>query len=173
MKQLSLFTLLVLTLIACQTNSQNTRTAVFFNDSFLNNHIKLLDSLNPNIEKKVSFNDSVNTFIPKKINWEKELALLQEANLDKPILATAFNSISIDSAGLKITSHKRKPDGLGNIISAKEITNSNNEPIAFKAIIIDSNTLYISKKHMTINFNNNKLSDYHFIIHHHIPIGFF
>ncbi len=158
-------------LASCQQNKKSVSNGVFFNHSFLEGQISLLDSLQPSINKTVLFNDSSEAISQKKVEWSKELAIFQEATLDKPILATAFETSTKDSAGLQITTHTRKPDGLGTIVWAKETVDANQTPVQFEAVLVDSNTLYISKKHLKAIFTNNKLKSYEQVVDHHIPVG--
>jgi|GEM_PF-5906804 len=90
-------------------------------------------------------------------NWEKELLLFKEADINKPVLISAYEEIKTDrSVTYKALSAELKVQELA--ISFKDA-----EVETIKIILNKENYLYTSTKSMEMNFENNLIKSYKII----------
>ncbi|REA62168.1 hypothetical protein DSL64_10980 [Dyadobacter luteus] len=127
---------------------------------FTEAQITLLDSLKPQVYKTVSMGTEQNVVRSEDVNWEKELGLFVQADINKPAFKQSYSIARPDSSTFVYTSKEgdRLPvrelkiviDTVGNLSSAE-------------AYVKSENKLYVSEKHITLSVKNNRIQQYRIV----------
>ena len=147
---------LFLTLIFCfNLTAQESETKKYFDlKSFIEEQVESLEKSKPTVEKKTLHNTEKESKKTNKIDWQKELRLFADADINKPILKQAYtvteNPQSIDyqaiNTNLKVRNiHIEKENDL-----VKKLT------IHYK----ESNHLFEIEKKLSLDLNKNNITNY-------------
>ncbi len=115
----------------------------------LNSEIQKLNSHNPKLIKTVKFQTDSNVIETNDVDWEKELGMFYAMDINKPALASLFDSVFNESLiyRQKEDSHK---------VNVKELKIKFSEsdfPLMISATIVENNYLYASDKKMLLTFD--------------------
>lgn len=161
-----LFTVLFFTACLDIRSSEGLTNKPYFDLAHLiKEHIQRLNALNekgkaPLVVREISFGEKKELIELNKTdagdypNWEKELLLFKESDINKPVLLNAYEEIKTDS---KIT-YKALSANLK--VQALEISFKHSEVDRVKIILNEENYLYTSNKSMEIYFENDLIKSY-------------
>lgn len=117
-----IYCFLLLLFVSCGAD-KNEEQGNFYNlKGFVTEQINLLTELKPIVSKKMMVGDSVETTQTTIIDWEKELELFAQADLNKTV-----NSLIYDT----------KEDSLGVVYTLKE---GEDAPVRFLKIVLDGDS---------------------------------
>lgn len=152
-----LILILFLFLAAC-TNSENKIQSKNYYDlaGLLNQQITELSAKKPLVEKTVAVKDKNERIETKDIDWNKELELFLQADLNKQSYQSAY---TIDVKDKKLSYTLKE----GTKMPVKQLIielDANDLPKHVEASMNTSNYLYESDKKLSADFANNKLKNY-------------
>lgn len=152
-----LILILFLFLAAC-TNSENKIQSKNYYDlaGLLNQQITELSAKKPLVEKTVAVKDKNERIETKDIDWNKELELFLQADLNKQSYQSAY---TIDVKDKKLSYTLKE----GTKMPVKQLIielDANDLPKHIEASMNTSNYLYESDKKLSADFANNKLKNY-------------
>jgi hypothetical protein len=141
--------LLVLILLSCDSGKSEETEGDFYNlKGFVTGQIELLTELRPTVNKKMMVGDSVETRETVSIDWEKELELFAQADLNRPANRLIYETIQ-DSTSITYT---LKKDEDAPVRFLKITLNANSEnPVKVEAKLNTKNQLYESEKNLLLN----------------------
>ena len=137
--------LLIITLFSsCFSKAKETKQSKFYFDlkGYFSNLATTLNQENPEINKTVSKNDLKENKRIKIPNWNEELALFIEADINKPAWKDSY---TIDSSATKITYKSNDADLKTQKI---EISLSNGKPTRIHIETSADNLLYQTKENL-------------------------
>lgn len=141
---------LFLVLVSCGSEKNEEAEGSFYNlKAFVKGQIDLFTELKPTVNKKMMVGDSVEITETSTIDWEKELELFVQADLNKPVNRLIYDTRQ-DSLGVIYTlkEGENAPVRLLKIVLDKVSGN----PRSVEAKIIAKNYLYESEKNLLMNF---------------------
>ncbi|MDN5202014.1 hypothetical protein QQ008_11590 [Fulvivirgaceae bacterium BMA10] len=150
------FSMLLMMVSGCLTQtSENQRDVVkkyFDLEGLVEDQISILDSLNPDIVKKAEIDDASEQKELGNIDWEKELKLFRNADLNKPKLLDLYEVKTSDVENQKkYTEYKNISEDPDGVVSLKIFGKRNTElPSRIEIDFIEKNTLYFSRRHMIL-----------------------
>lgn len=181
MKKIYLLVLAIVMLISCNIKNSNQvqqKVKPYFDvESFVKKQIDLLSKKNAVISKEVVLNGQTETKTIENINWEKELQLFLEVDINKPVLVGSYEIIKEQDK----TIYKAKEETLKiqQIIIQKSGENIKNLEIFVK----EENALFHFSKKLTMVMNASNtieqihiegvkdvsmMKEVHFVIHEKI-----
>ncbi len=145
---LSLYFLILFS--ACQTPTE-TRTgpnAYYDVKSFVQNQIKLFSQQQPLIEKTMVVGGDEEKRSTKEVDWQKELELFLQADINKPAYRLSYATTRPDSLTYEYTLQTEEdlPVRFLKVVLDKE----NGKPAAIEAKISSENKLYESEKNLSM-----------------------
>ena len=144
--------------IGCtNTETKNTSKSYYDLANIINQQIANLSSQKPLVEKKLVIADKTETLQTKDINWNKELELFLQADLNKQSYQARYNIQQKDNT---VTYTLKE----GEDLPVKELViefDEVNNPKYIGAKIQTSNYLYESDKMLSAQLNKNQLLSYH------------
>lgn len=149
--------ILFIFLAAC-TNSENKIQSKTYYDlaGLLNQQITELSAKKPMVEKTVAVKDKNERIETKDIDWNKELELFLQADLNKQSYQSAY---LVDTKDKKLTYQLKE----GEKMPVKQLTiefDANDLPKHIEASMNTNNYLYESDKKLSADFADNKLKNY-------------
>jgi hypothetical protein len=150
--------LLLLLFVAACTNSENKIQSKNYYDlaGLLNRQISDLSAKKPLVEKTVVLADKKERIDTKDINWNKELELFLQADLNKQSYQSAY---TVDVKDKRISYRLKE----GEKMPVNQLVIEFDEkdlPKHIEATMRTSNYLYESDKKLTADLVNNKLINY-------------
>lgn len=112
---------------------------------------------NPSIQKTVQVDTKTEKIIAKNIDWEKELTLFQELNLNKSALRGQFIEEKSKDGSLKYTA--REKDMLIQVLEMK-FDSKTQKPLHILAFWKNSNVLYETSRSLSMELVDGKLYKY-------------
>lgn len=116
-----------------------------------------LKKANPSIQKTVRVDSKSEKITVKDIDWEKELTLFQELNLNKSAFKGQFVEQKEQDGSVKYTAKEK--DMLIQVLEMKLDTKTQ-KPIQVSAFWKNSNILYETSRNLSMELVNGKLSKY-------------
>jgi hypothetical protein len=126
-------------------------------NGFIETQISELDSLRPQVHKTVSMGNEHNVVNTKDVNWEKELGLFVQADINKPAFKQSYHIARPDSATFLYTS--KEGDKLP-VRDIKVVLDETGNPSVIEAHIKSENKLYVSEKHILLKVSDNRIQGY-------------
>lgn len=131
---------LALCCFSCKPKADNTNTTLLYFDvkDFFKKEAERLTKLNPTVEKLVSVDGSIERKTLKINDWEKELTIFANADINKAAWRGSFDIKKLNN----VTHYYANDDK----IPVKEISveELNNQPETIIMVIRDKNILYTS-----------------------------
>ncbi len=148
--------ILFLTFFAsCQT-PQNAERPKFYYDlqGFIETQMVILDEIRPEVDKEVMMNGEKEQKMLKIGNWQKELAMFLQADLNKPYLKDMYEEKDSISNQQKFKVYTAKQSNLSVKYLILEL--SDNEVKSLEAFIFNENYLYTSEKKFNFSCSADK-----------------
>ncbi|MCB2406382.1 hypothetical protein [Hymenobacter lucidus] len=142
---------------------QPVRKPLYFDvKGFLDQQTKLLTDQQPAVEKQVALRDGkMETTRVEKVDWSKELQIFYQADINKPALRGAYDSLAAPTGDtIAIGKVYRRKVGIENIVDQLRVTQNDTKDGTIEAVLTQDNPLFFSRKTLTLQYQNGLLSSY-------------
>lgn len=156
MRLLTFFFLIVLT-ISCQNPQADSQTKTYYDlAGFIKNQIQELTKSKIQVQKRVFLDDKKEEVKLDKIDWEKELELFIQADLNKQAYQLSYDKVENDSLVVyQLKNGEKLP------VSRLEMAFDNKRnPKRIEAKLNTKNYLYESSKTLKMILENNRIQNY-------------
>lgn len=146
--------------VACSPfSAEKAATQNYFDlKNFISHHVRQLTEENPTVFKKISFSDKQETTQQKISDWEKELALFLDADLNKPVLKGMYSmQISAENDTI-ITTYVANAFTDG--VEKMQIWQKSQEIIRIVVVTKKYNYLYENQKKLELLLDSGRLKEY-------------
>ncbi|NME72053.1 hypothetical protein [Flammeovirga aprica] len=129
--------------------------------SVVDSAVKDLSRRAPSVEKKITYDGKENSLASSEINWEEELEVFEDADINKPILRNSYEKTTQNkSNGGTLTRFEASgPRELVRWVEVEKDSNGDILKIAFK--MLTDNSLYATEKEGELVFSEGqKLKSY-------------
>lgn len=145
-------------LIGCsQAETQNTTKTYFDLTGLVNQQIKTLNKTQPLTLKNLLMGEKKETLNTSKIDWQKELELFLQADLNKQSYQLSYNKIEMPSMLI----YELKKDENLPVKSLRIVFDADKTPQRIDALMQVNNYLYQSEKTLSMDFDKSQLKSYH------------
>lgn len=152
------FILLLLCLFTFSCDSSTTQTAskpVYFDVAgYVKGQIQALSAQKPTVAKNAFINQKTNSQTTKAIDWEKELELFVQADINKPAFRNSYSVARPDSLTyqytLKLTEEKLTVRAL-----TVKLDSTTRQPAQITALLKSENPLYQSERRLVLESGAN------------------
>jgi len=110
------------------------------------------------LRKKLEVNKKIEEIDLTTVDWEQELKLFEEANINKPVLRGAYAVTEEKIDGLEQTSYKSKEQD--NKVQHLLVKKKAGQVVSVNVLWKDTNPIYVTQKQMTMELEEGKLSSY-------------
>jgi hypothetical protein len=151
------FCLFLLCLFACsdlQMKPQAATNLYFDLPSFVKQQIEILKKQPCKVQKSLTSGNQTQEISAAMVDWQKELALFLEADINKPALRDAY-FVNQDKSKIEYLAMDKKAK-----IRRILVKGSAENPTEIQVSMLDANLLYQTEKEFFMQFENNKLSNY-------------
>lgn len=143
---LSISILVLLIISSCTDSTQQNQPAVYYDVlGFVKRQITDLSDQKPIVTKSVAINEKRNQESTRAINWERELELFAQADINKPALRTSYQIVRPDSLTYQYTL-KNPEDHLSVRSLSVQLDSVTRQPRRIAAVLQTSNPLYSSER---------------------------
>lgn len=143
-------------LIGCsQAETQNTTKTYFDLEGLVNQQIKTLNKTQPLTLKNLLIGEKKETLNTTKIDWQKELELFLQADLNKQSYQLSYNKTEMPSM---LVYELKKGENLP-VKSLRIVFDADKTPQRIDALMQVSN--YQSEKTLSMDFDKSQLKSYH------------
>lgn len=156
MRLLLLFSLMILT-ISCQNQQSENQVKVYYDlAGFIKSQIQELTKTKVKVQKRVLLDDKKEVVELDKINWEKELELFVQADLNKQAYQLSYDKAENDSLVVyQLKNGEKLP------VNRLEIAfDDKKHPRRIEAKLNTKNYLYESSKTLKMVLENNRIQNY-------------
>jgi hypothetical protein len=151
------FCLFFLCLFACsdlQMKPQAATHLYFDLPSFVKQQIEILKKQPCKVQKSLTSDSQTQEISADTVDWQKELALFLEADINKPALRDAY-FVNKDNSKVEYWAMDKRAKVRRILVKG----NAEN-PTEIQVSMLDANLLYQTEKELFMQFANNKLSNY-------------
>ena len=144
-------------LIACQKPEIDNSTVVSYFDlpAVISTQQKQLKEQHAGIEKNLKVNKKLENIKIDSVDWDKELQLFVEANINKPVLIGSYKVDEKKEGDLSKITYTTLDDK--NKVKELIVTKTGEVLNTVEVDWVESNPIYHSEKQMKLDFENNKL----------------
>jgi hypothetical protein len=154
-KVIGLFLFLAaLSILSCDSEVKDNRSneKTFYDlAGFINQQVLELNKLKPTVTKMTRMGTESNQIETSDIDWQKELELFSQADINKPAFRQSYSISRTDSSTFLYVS--KEGDRLP-IRRLQIVVDSTNSPLSVEAFIKSENKLYTSEKSITMQCIN-------------------
>jgi hypothetical protein len=158
LKKITVFILAGLMLLACSSSEKSLpKTTYFAWSSFLEQQINTFKKTKPRVHKSVVLDGKKEVKISANVDWEKELALYLEADLNKPAFEKSYDNLS--EPGFFWYSLKKGED-----LPVKKMIihiDVGGLPSKVEIEISQKNFLFETRKKLFMNFSQGRIQTYY------------
>ena len=149
-----LFTFFVI-LFSFNAQAQENQSKNYFDlKSFIAEQVEKLEKINPSVEKSTTHNSEIENKTTNEIDWQKELQLFVDSDINKAILKDAY----------KITENAQTIDYQALILDLKvqniHIEKENGVVKKLNIVYKDSNNLFEIEKKLQLELSKNYITNY-------------
>jgi hypothetical protein len=149
--------LLIILFTSCQNQENQNATKNYYDlAGFINIQIKKLTDNQPLIAKSVLIEGKSENLNNNKIDWQKELELFLQADLNKQAYQNSYNEVKTDSSVV----YQLKADEKLPVKSLEIYFDKSHSPHFIKAELSTKNYLYESHKSLKMSLLDNQLQNY-------------
>ncbi|MGD1840710.1 MAG: hypothetical protein ACFB0B_07420 [Thermonemataceae bacterium] len=145
--------LFLLSLTGCnlQMNPQGERPTYYFDlKGFIATQVTYLNEANPTVSKRVVINKKVQRKEISQVNWQKELDLFNQADINKSSLKDMYEESERQIKGQRVVTYKAKRKSLYTQVLKVVFESSSNTIIRIEAKMNAQNYLYCTYRHITL-----------------------
>ncbi|MCE7043697.1 hypothetical protein [Dyadobacter sp. CY312] len=146
--------LAVFLILSCDSkveDDQNNEKIFYDLAGFVNQQVSELNKLKPAVTKMTIMGVESNQIETSDINWQKELELFSQADINKPAFRQSYSVSRPDSSTFLYVS--KEGDRLP-IRRLQIVVDSTNAPLVVEAFIKSDNKLYTSEKSISMRCSN-------------------
>jgi hypothetical protein len=145
-------------LVSCsQTETQNTIKTYFDLVGLVNHQIEILNKTQPLTHKNLLIGEKKETLNATKIDWQKELELFLQADINKQSYQLSYNKTETPNT---LIYELKKGENLP-VKTLKIIFDKDKSPQRIDALMQTNNYLYQSEKTLSMDFDKSQLKSYH------------
>lgn len=138
---------------ACHSPAEQDQPPVYYDVAgFVNKQIADLTALQPDVQKTVSIDDKQSQQTTADINWNRELGLFLQADINKPALRNSYRIERPDSLTYVYTL-KPTEEALTVRSLMVQLAKPNGKPRRIEAVLQTDNPLYTSERHLLLERN--------------------
>lgn len=115
----------------------------------LENQIHMLDSLRPTLLKELRFQKDTNTIQTKDVDWQSELEMFFELDINKPALAPLYDSTSGEALVYRLKESTNKAD----VKELKILRDSMGNLMRVGGSIVRNNYLFRTERKLLLEFD--------------------
>jgi hypothetical protein len=115
----------------------------------LEDQIQLLDSLNPTLKKELRFQNDTTYTNSNNIDWESELSMFFELDINKPALAPLYDS----TTGEVLMYHLKEPTNKADVKELKIKKDEGGRLLRIGGTVLRNNYLYRTERKLLLEFN--------------------
>ncbi len=153
------FILLLLCLFAFSCDNSTTQTAsrpVYFDVAgYVKGQIQTLSTQKPTVAKSAFINQETNNQTTKAIDWEKELELFVQADINKPAFRNSYTVVRPDSLTYQYTLKPTEEKLTVRTLTVK-LDSTTRQPAQITAVLKSENPLYHSERRIRLESGANK-----------------
>ena len=144
------FLLIWLAISGCNNPAQQNQPNVYYDVlGYVKHQIADLSTLKPTVKKSVGINEARNQQVTRDINWERELELFTQADINKPALRNSYQVTRPDSLTYRYTL-KNQEDRLSVQSLSVQIDSTTRQPRRIEAVLQTDNPLYSSERRLLL-----------------------
>jgi hypothetical protein len=142
--------LFILLLSGCTNPAQQTQPDVYYDVAdFIKQQITDLSAQKPTVNKAVLVNGKRNQQTTHEVNWNRELELFMQADINKPALRSSYQINRPDSLTYQYTLKPSEEKLTVHSLSVK-LDSVTRQPRRIEAVLQTDNPLYSSERHITL-----------------------
>lgn len=143
-----LFSTLILS--SCSDPAQQNQPNVYYDVAgFIKRQITNLSARRPTVEKAVQINDQRSRQTTRDLDWNRELELFTQADINKPALRSSYQIARPDSLTYQYTL-KKSEERLTVRSLTVQLDASTRQPRRIEAVLQTNNPLYSSERHLLL-----------------------
>lgn len=145
-----IFMLLLFSINSCNNPARQDQPNVYYDVlGFVEQQITDLSARKPLVKKAVGINESRSQQQTRDINWNRELALFTQADINKPALRTSYQITRPDSLTYQYTL-KNSADQLIVQSLVVQVDSATHQPRRIEAVLQSQNPLYSSERNILL-----------------------
>jgi hypothetical protein len=142
--------LFVSVLTGCDNPAQQTQSNVYYDVAgFVKGQIAELSAKKPLVDKNVLVNNEHNQQATRDVNWNRELELFTQADINKPALRSSYQITRPDSLTYEYTLKKSEERLTVRSLLVK-LDPATHQPRRIEAVLQTNNPLYSSERHLLL-----------------------
>ena len=171
MRELSILIMNILLLTACTSGRESTIDKYFDVPGFINEQIDLLNKRDTQVSKTVRFGDESESLTLLDLDleqWQKELRIFQEHDINKPVLVDAYTVNQVtDDQGNKTTTYNLIDNSDLGILKMEIKQDPENQVSAWSSSFQEENLLYCNFRELKLTtgdegiLNSYRINGYH------------
>ena len=136
---------------ACDNSTPQTATKPVYFDvaNYVKGQIQTLSARKPTVTKKAFINRQTNNQTTKEIDWEKELELFMQADINKPAFRNSYAITRPDSLTYQYTLKPTKEKLTVRMLTVK-LDPASGQPTKIEATLRSENLLYESERRLLL-----------------------
>lgn len=143
-------------LFACNPPATNSKPNYYPWNAFLQAELARLNQTKPAVNKSILLNGKKEVKTLTDVNFENELALFKEADLNKPAFENSYDNLSENN----LIWYSLKKDENLKVKSVQIQLDAFDHPENVTIILQEKNILFSSEKKMNLNFHDGQLQTY-------------
>lgn len=146
----SIFLLSILLISGCTDSVQQNQPNVYYDVmGFVRRQIASLSAQKPVVNKLVAINEKRNQQTTNDINWNRELELFTQADINKPALRSSYQIVRPDSLTYQYTLKKTEERLTVRSLTVR-LDSLTHQPRQIEAVLQTNNPLYSSERQLLL-----------------------
>ncbi len=145
--------ILPLLLASCGDVAESTDSRFVALEPLIDEQVKLLQALNPQVEKRIVSEGSEETQTSGNIDWQKELSAFRQADLSKPGLRGAY---TVQEEAPNVRVYRVKPGEKEDVRELRIVFTGDNRVKSLQTLVEDQNYLYHTRRTFHVEFAERK-----------------
>lgn len=153
--------IVILTIFSCDATPDQTQVKNYYDlKGFIDNQIKVLNDSKPLVGKKLMVNNKNEAIEVKISDWEKELELFKQLDINKPAFKTSYEVKQSDTSDSTTIEYTLKPSEKAPVKILKIVLDKNKNLKILLAKVKQENNLYHSDKTLSILVDKSMITSY-------------
>lgn len=153
--------IVILTIFSCDATPDQTQIKTYYDlKGFIDNQIKVLNDTKPMVSKKLMVNGKKEDITAKISDWEKELELFKQLDINKPAFRTSYEVKELDTTDSTTIEYTLKPSEKASVKVLKIVLDKNKNLKTLWAKVQQENNLYHSDKMLSFLANKSTITSY-------------
>ena len=125
----------------------------------LNEQQQMLEEQRPNLQKTTLVGDKEEVVNPEEINWQKELKLFQELDINKPVLLRSYSIDTVAQEQGQLLQYEAKNDDL-KVRRLEVQLDEEGKAVKVRGAVREENPIYLSERELQIEVEEGKIVRY-------------